>query len=741
MYALYWAVFFICFKANGQQRDTTGNMKPTMDSASSITDKKQLKTVVVTGQKSRFIEQQLDKIVVNPHAIISTAGGNVIDVLNIAPGVMVDENGSISLKGREGVIVYIDDKPTRLAGTDLLNYLRSLPVSMIDQIELMSNPSSRYNADGTAIINIRLKKIRSRGINGNATLGAGSGRYFKSNNSLVLNYRNNNIHVFFNAGFSVNNAYFSSHRQRVYNYPNNILSYTLLQNVHEISHAYSGNYNLGIDYNVSKNTTVGVLYNGFTQPYRERGKYSNQFIGHSNKQDSSIESNSRFTLKSFRNALNMNLQHFFAGHRREINVNLDYLQYATRANQLLESTIYQPGDSLAKQNALITESPFTALIYSAKVNYSDTLFRTIKWEQGIQTIYSERNNTSNYLNQSGNDPLQYPDPVLNNKFRYRENIHAAYVNLQKNVNRFSAQAGLRLESTAGNALLYDMAFKPDTSFTIHYTNLFPTAYLLYKLDSSGKNTLAFSTGKRIERPGYSDLNPASFYFDRNTALTGNSLLQPAFSTNMELTYTNNRKFTAGISYSKTKGLINRGFKQVGDAFITIPVNVDLFTTFSTSIYWSFNVTRWWLVNINQEIVNRHYKGVVFNEGLYANESLTTLFLKTYNQFKFKRGWSADVTATYRSKLLGWQSSFRPVAQMHAGVQKKINEKATVTVAGNDLFHTAINRRDTKIQYAQVYYYLINDTQKFNITFSYRFGKAFNNRERKTGIEAEAGRVN
>jgi hypothetical protein len=154
-----------------------------------------------------------------------------------------------------------------------------------------------------------------------------------------------------------------------------------------------------------------------------------------------------------------------------------------------------------------------------------------------------------------------------------------------------------------------------------------------------------------------------------------------------------------------------------------------------------NITRWWVVNINQEIVNRHYKGAVFNEGLYANESLFIFYLKTYHQFNCRNGWSADLTTTYRSKLLLWQSSQRPVAQIHAGVQKKINEKATITLAGTDIFHTAITRRDTRIQYAQVYYYLVFDTQKINITFSYRFGKAFNSRERKTGIEAEAGRVN
>ncbi|HEY8894898.1 MAG TPA: outer membrane beta-barrel family protein, partial [Niastella sp.] len=719
LYTLLAAAFFICSTTNAQQRDTSGTLKPAIDSARS----KQLKTVVVTGQKTRYIEQQIDKIVVNPNALISSTGGNVVDALNNAPGVSVDENGGVSLTGRENVIIYINDRPAHLAGTDLLNYLKSLPVSMIEQIELMSNPSSRYNADGAAIINIKIKKLKTRGFNGNTSLGAGFSRYFKSNNSLVLNYRNNNINVFFNGGFTVNNVYFHSHRQRVYSYPNNSLSYTLLQNVRETGHQLSGNYNLGIDYTLSKNTTVGILYNGYAGPYRESGNYSNQFTGNTNKPDSSIISNSRYSYKTNRNAVNMNLQHFMDNHRREININLDYLQYANHPNQRLASNLYWPNDSLVKQYALITESPYTALIYSANANYSDTLFRKVKYEQGIQNIYSIRTNTSNYFNETGNEPA--PDPALTNKFRYRENIQAAYINLSTNFSRLSLQAGMRVERTTGNALLYAMASKPDTSFTRHYTNLFPTAFLLYKLDSSGKHTLAFSAGKRIERPDYNDLNPASFYFDKNTASAGNSLLQPAFSTNFELSYTYNRKFTAGINYSNTKGLITRGYKQVNGTFISLPVNVDHYTTWGTSISWSFNIARWWMVNIDQQFVNRHYKGAVFNDGLYIDENLTTLYLKTYHQFKFDHGWSADLTTTYRSKLLLWQSSQEGRPQVHAGIQKKLNEKATLTLSGTDLFHTATINRDINIPYAQVNYYLVFDTQQVRFTFSYRFGKAFN----------------
>ncbi len=492
-------LFSYCFAV--AQSDTTHATKPSLDS----TRTKQLKTVVVTGQK-RFIEHQLDKIVMNANALISTAGGNAIDVLNTAPGVMIDENGGVSLRGREGVVIYINDRPTRLSGTDLVNYLRSLSVSMIDVIELMPNPSSRYNADGGAIINIKLKKIKTPGFNGSVTASGSQGRYFRSNNSLLLNYRNNKLNIFSNAGYGVYTGYFSSHRQRTYTYPNNSLSYTLLQNVHEVHHDQTFNYNVGIDYFINRRTTLGVLYNGLTQPYREKGVYLNQFNGNSDKSDSSVTTNSRYTTNTQRNALNLNLQHFLTGRRREINLNLDYLHYGLRANQHLESEVHHPNDPQTTKNPLITESPYTAAIYSAKLNYTDTLFGSIKWEQGVQAIFSERNNTNIYL----------PDVQLSNKFRYRENINAAFITLQKSFNRFSAQAGVRAESTAGNALQYNMVAKPDTAFSLQYTNLFPTLYLMYKLDSSGKNSLGFSAGRRIERPSYSDLNFAAFYFDRNT---------------------------------------------------------------------------------------------------------------------------------------------------------------------------------------------------------------------------------
>jgi len=721
---------------HAQQRDTTLVNKTVGDST--VRKTTALKEVVVNGVKTNYIEYHLDKIVVRVDALISATGGTAIDVLNGSPGVLVDENGGVSLKGRDGAVVYINDRPVRLSGTDLLNYLKSLPASMIDKIELMSNPSAKYNADGTAIINIKTKKLANKGFNGNIAPSAGFGHYFRANNSVLLNYRTGKFNFFTNANAAITNQYFKSDRQRTYQYANATPYYTLLQNVQEISHSYDFNYQMGIDYDINKYTSMSVLVEGFVNPYHETGSYENRFLNPAAKQDSLITSNSYYRTLSTRNAINYNFHHAFDGGRREINVYLDYLSFAPHSHQTLQSNLYYPADTLVKQYTLLTDNNFRAGIYSAKADYSDTIFGSIKWEQGIQTLYSERNSISNYFTQEGG--VQMPDPTQNNHFRYREAIQATYINLQQNFKKISLQAGLRLESTNGNALQYDMVTRPDTSFSLNYVNLFPTAYIMYKPDSAGRHVFTFSIGKRIERPDYYDLNPSAFYFDRNTVNVGNSLLRPAFTTNAELSYTHHNAFNASLSFSNTNGFITRAYKQVGDAFITIPANIDHYTEITASINWPITITRWWTLNIAHQLVNRRYRGRVFNDETYTNQSRTVFYLKTYSQFKFKKGWSADLTTTYRGKLLLWQATMQPVYQLHAGIQKKVNEQSTITLSGNDVFHTWILKRNMTIPNAQVYYRLIFDTQRFMVTYRYRFGSSVSNRERKTGIEVEAGRA-
>jgi hypothetical protein len=739
IYFVFFCVVSIinCGLACAQQHDSTKATKTINDTLMNKT--KELKEVIIFGVKNKYIEYQLYKTVVRADALISATGGNATDILNASPGVTIDENGKISLKGKDGAVIYVNDRPVRLSGTDLLNYLKSLPATMIDKVELLSNPSARYNADGAAIINIKTKKLTNNGFNGTLSSSAGFGKYFRANTGALLNYRLNHFNFFMNAGYTATNGYFESNRRRDYSYPSGNQGYSLLQHVVEISHDGNINYQTGIDYDINRYTSMSLVTDGLVDHYREHGQYENQYMNVMAMQDSVMISDSRYKNQSQRNSFNYNFRHAFNGGKKELNIYLDHLSFTPHSDQTLLSNIYYAGNALPDESALLTKYIFAAHIYSAKADYSDTIFKTVKIEQGIQTLYSQRDNSSRYLTQNSNGALG-PDQLLNNSFRYCEAIQAAYINLEHHSKKVSLQAGLRLENTSGNATQYAMASKPDTSFSMHYTNLFPTGYFVYKPDSNGKHIFSLSAGRRIERPDYNDLNPSAFYFDKSTSLRGNSLLQPAFSTNLELSYVYNNSMSATFTYANSKGFITSGYKQVGAAFITVPVNVNHYNSIVAALTWPLRITHWWKLNLYPQLERRQFRGSLFDASDYTNEHLTTLFMKTYSQFNWKKNWSADLTTTYRSKIVTWQSNLEPVFQVHAGIQKKINNYSTITLSGNDIFHTNIIKRHIDILYAHVYYKLMFDTQRFMISYRYRFGNASGGRSRKTGIEEEAGRA-
>jgi hypothetical protein len=610
---------------------------------------------------------------------------------------------------------------------------------MIDKIDVLSNPSAKYNAEGAAIINIKTKKLTNNGFNGTLSSSAGFGKYFRANTGALLNYRLSHFNFFMNAGYTATNGYFESNRRRDYSYPNGNQRYSLLQHVVEISHDGIINYQTGIDYDINRYTGMSLVADGLLDYYREHGQYENQYLDVLTMQDSMMISDSHYKNYPQRNSFNYNFHHTFNGGKKELNIYLDYLSFNPNSQQTLLSDVYYPGNVLTNGSALLTKYEFTADIYSAKADYSDTIFKTVKIEQGVQTLYSQRDNNSRYLTQNGNGTLE-PDQLLNNSLRYSEAIRAAYINLQHHSKKVSLQAGLRLENTSGNAMQYAMASKPDTSFSMHYTNLFPTGYFMYKPDSNGKHIFSLSAGRRIERPGYNDLNPSAFYFDKSTSLSGNSLLQPAFFTNLEFSYIYNNSISATITYSNSKGFITSGYKQAGAAFITVPVNVDHYNSIVATLTWPIRINHWWKLNLYPQVQRRQFRGNVFDANEFTNEHLTTMFMKTYSQFNWKKNWSADLTTTYRSKIVTWQSNLEPVFQVHAGIQKKIDNHSTITLTGNDIFHTNILKRHIGIPYAEVYYKLRFDTQRFIISYRYRFGNISANRSRKTGIEEEAGRA-
>lgn len=695
-----------------------------------------LKEVVVVSEPP-FMEQQLDRVVLNINSSMLNAGSNAVDILNNAPGVLVDDNGGISLRGIEGVMILVDDKPTYLSGSDLVNYLKSLPSGSLEKIEIMATPPARYRASGAGgMINVKTRKIRRAGIHGHVSLGYARGRLPKSTNNAYISYKRGKAHYFLNAGYASIGNYYDVIRSRRYTNEADGVAYNLVQQNFETNSKRSTSYRFGADYDISNRTMVGILINGFRSPYAEDGRYENQFAGAGRTIDSMVYAGSDLRNHSANNAVSA----VFTTQIRpesELNLSFDYLNYDVESNQVSQSDSHFQDGSLKKRYILTSNSAYSANIYGSGLDYSNKISGHWTLETGLQAMFSFRHNIDDYYNKEGD--LQIPNLGLSNAFTFRENINAGYINVKKNFDRLSVQTGLRVENTVGDASSLGAVSIPST-LKLNYTNLFPTVHLSYRPSKDQSELLNFSAGRRISRPNYQDLNPSIFFFDRNTSNQGNPLLTPAYSLNLDLSYNYGGKFSIGVMYNRTRDKIVSVYRQIHEAFVLTSANIDQAVIFGVRVNRSFAIGQWLSSSLYGELINASYNGLIFNDE-YLENSLTTFNLSGQNQIKFNQEWSAAIGGQFRGRRIPAQGIYGPIGQLNMSIQKKVmNGNGTITLGGRDIFHTWIVRRDMSIRNVDVVSSNINDTRQATISVNYRFGKALKRRALKSGIRTEADRA-
>ncbi|HZI00640.1 MAG TPA: TonB-dependent receptor, partial [Flavisolibacter sp.] len=496
---------------------------------------KGLSGVTITAQKP-FVETKIDRTVVNVDASPTSAGATAMEVLEKSPGIIVNGEGQISLRGKEGVIVMMDGKPTFLSPTDLANLLRNMPASALDQIEIMTNPSSKYDAAGNSgVINIKTKKGRAGGFNGSIMVGATTSiynldgkTYFipKSQNSINFNYRKNKLNFFGN----YNPNYFRGRNtmqfeSRLINNRMETIGFGKTETRFRF-----GNFNqtakLGLDWFANKKNVFGVVISGFdfdghpepstvAELYKPNRELRQRLLSYT---DNNI---------SFRNfTANINWKHSFDSTGRELTMDADYSMFRNETRMLLTTDYYDSSLMYKGQTFLRGFLPTSIDIYSFKADYVQP-FKNGRFEAGIKISYVNNDNLVDYDRSFIKDQWER-DIIRSNHFLYKENINAGYINFSKQVKKWSFQAGLRVENTIGegNQVTTKTKFRRDT------TNFFPTAYLSYAANQ--KHTVTLSYGRRINRPNYQDLNPFIFFLDTLSYRKGNIFLKPQLSHNMEL---------------------------------------------------------------------------------------------------------------------------------------------------------------------------------------------------------------
>ena len=702
-----------------------------------------LKEVVIEGQRP-LIEQQFDKTVMNVENSILAAGNTALDVLEKAPGIVVDQNDNISMRGRQGVMVMIDGKQVPMSGTELTNYLKGLSGNALDKIELITNPSSKYDAAGNAgIINIKLKRDKSLGTNGSVSASFGQGRYSKADAGLQLNHRAKKVNVFGGLNYADRDNFSELSFLRTFK-SNGIETGSYTQDNLFKFRNQTLSSRVGMDYFVSKNTVLGAVATGsFTDLTRDNSNTTMLYNAQRNPLSSATTVAD--VLHSRDNqSINLNLKHTLDSLGREITADVDYITYQNGDLQDFAIRRFNLNNEQEGSTELIHSNLDGSLtIKSAKADYVQPIpSMNATLEAGLKSsLVSSDNDQKFYDRTDGRNDL---NTNRSNRFLYDENINAAYLNANRKGEKLSMQLGLRLENTiAKGEQLADVVNEEDREFDRNYTQFFPSAFVGYTLNK--KNEVGVSLSRRINRPSYNQLNPFKNLIDGFTISTGNPYLKPELSYAFELTHTFDKRFVTKLSYSRTTDvMVNVLSRENENDNVVIQTfrNLSKFDYYGMTFTAPVSVGTWLNSTNNATLYYGKYSGTLANADFENSQPAFTL--NSNNNINIKNGWSAEVVGVFRSKEAYGPLTVDPLWFMSAGVQKQIwDKKATIKLNVSDIFFTnRVHGENELADYTEVFDQN-RDSRVATISFNYRFGgsQVAPARRRTGGAEDEKRRAN
>jgi len=700
-----------------------------------------LKEVTVVGQKPLY-EQLPDRTIVNVEGSTLAAGNNSLDVLTRSPGVTVDGNDNLALRGKQGLLVLIDGKRQPMTGTELADYLRALPADQLKNIELITNPPAKYEAQGSAgIIAINTKKDQRQGTNGNVSLSYGRGQYGKFTSGLTLNHRHKSLNLFGNYAYAERNGFdkldiirrFYQERDGVREESDHLVQQSV-QLVSSQSHTWKA----GADYSLGKNTVLGVVASGLSDRGPEQASNTSvTFLDPSNQPIDVYRTVSRRSYHLPNTAANINFKHTFpndSSGTRELTADVDYARYDTHRPQALTTDFELSG----RPTVLVTGNQRGELtIQSAKADYTHPLSKTARLEAGVKTSHVRSDNDVRFENTVNGETSV--DLGRTNRFQYDEDITAAYVSFNQTLAKLNIQAGLRGEETKtrGQQLMNDGG---DASFRRSYVQLFPNLGLKQTLND--KHEVAVSVSRRIDRPSYSQLNPFRVIIDPTTSGAGNPNLRPQTSYNLELTHTYKQKISVGLSYSSTnRPIVNTVQPETDSTVVARPANLGRQRYVGLTLTTPLQPTKWWTMHNTGVFYRNQFVGTL--AGTALNTSRATFNLTSNNTFTLGKTWSAELTARYQAKSQYGFFLVQPYGQLNLGIQKNLwDRKGSLKLNLGDILYTR------KVRAASVYdnyaetIYQRQDTRVATFSFSYRFGndKVAPTRKRQDGAEDEKRRA-
>ena len=580
----------------------------------------ELKEVVIKKEKP-MVQVLADKTVFNVENTINATGTSGFELLRKAPGVVIDNNDNLIVEGKSGVLIYIDGKQSLLTGTDLSNYLKTIQANDIEAIEIITQPSSKYDAAGNAgIINIKLKKNKNYGTNGSISSGYNYGKYGTSLSSASFNNRNkkNNFYGNYSNRFGRNYDYININR---------LQSNTIFDSRSStVNQTNVNNIKLGYDFYANARNTFGVVVSGNFNNLFENANTRTPITGINSSTIDRIlvaRSDARNTNYNLYSNFNYKYQDTTG---TSLSTDLDYGKYNSDRTNFLPNYYYNNTEtSILSQSINSQNTPIVIDIFSLKSDYEQRLWKG-KFGAGFKTSLVKTNNTFEVFNYPAGQPVF--NAQLSNRFAFNENINAVYVNYNRMVKKFNFQAGLRVENTNSEGNLISKQQNANQNVPRNYTDYFPSGGVTYQANCNNSVALLYSS--RIERPSYQSLNPFEFQIDELTFQKGNPFLKPQYTTNIKLNHTYKYTLNTSLSYSYITDFFAQVSVADGDikSFL-IARNVANQQIIDLGISYPFKVNQWWNVYASVNAFQSKY--------MATNDSFTGVIQETltlYGQNNF-----------------------------------------------------------------------------------------------------------
>ena len=694
----------------------------------------ELEGVTVTSQKS-LIQNKVDRVVLNIENSVLATGNTAMDILQKAPGVTVD-NGVLSLIGKSNVLILINGKQTYLSQDQLKNLMSSTQSSAIESIEIMTNPSAKYDAAGNAgIINIKMKKNQNAGTNVSVNLSNGQGRYRKTNGGVALNHRNDVLNIFANYDYSDNEDFstIDVDRSASFSEESSFFNSSSFDKYQYKTH----NFKVGTDVNLSPKSTLGFIISGNFRDGDSKLMGTTEIGAQRGIVDSTVVglNTGRFPTKYVTYNLNYNVKLDTVG--TDLALSYDYSNSRRNESFDFSNRFLDENRNEFRADDFRNLTPQDADIYVGKVDFTHPFSETSKVEAGLKYSSVETDNILQF------DVLQDNGSYVNeerrsNQFIYSEKISAAYMNYNTQLGSYNIQAGLRAERTTstGNSVT-------DTNVVDRtYTDLFPTLFVQKKIN--GSNTISASYGRRIDRPNYSSLNPFVYFIDQYTFRFGNPFLKPQYTNTYNIGYQLKNKYKFDLSYSNTKDAI--AFILITDeetqSISQTDANLKGFNSYSLNINAPIKVTNWWNAYNNLSMYYSQYKSDDVEGAPLQLEKLAWQ-ASTNHTFTIDDRLSAEFSANYVSPNVYGVFNLKSYYGIDLGVSRTFfDDKMNVKLAVIDIFNTRGKR--TTFSTLPNSGYDINtayDSRVVRLSVSYKFGNIkLKSIDKKGGAEEEKNRL-